>query len=231
MDKVTILQPAGLGDILFCQKIAYKLIEYGYDVYWPMHKYSWVSQYIKKDNLTWSNPIGRSEFLVLQNSIESNHPYDIMTCKYDMIGKTLNHFNMDLHSIDYSDWVDFLRIKRNEEKENRLFYEVLGLKENEKYVFINRMYGVNQYNSEVGKKIINKGLRHVELNFINGYTLFDWCRVLENASEIHTVDTSINYVIETLNIKTDKLFLYPRHPDHIFKCLHKLFKTKWEWVS
>ena len=93
MDKVTIYQPAGLGDILFCQKIAYKLIEYGYTVYWPMHKYSWISQYIKKDRLIWSNPTEPSESLALQHSIESNHPYDIMTCKYNMIGNTLKHFN------------------------------------------------------------------------------------------------------------------------------------------
>jgi hypothetical protein len=231
MDKVTIHQPAGLGDILFCQKIAYKLIEHGHEVYWPMDKYTWVNDYIKKEGLSWSSSPEPTLSLVLKHSIESNHPYDIMTCKYDMIGKTLNHLSPELHSIDWTDWVDYLKIERNTEKEDRLFYEVLGLKDGDKYVLTNKMYGVNQSRGDVGKSIIDKSLRIIELGFINGYTLFDWCKVLENASEIHTVDTSINYVIETLELKANNLCLYPRHPDHILKCLGKLFKKNWNWID
>lgn len=230
MDKITIHQPQGLGDILFCQKIAYKLIEYGYKVYWPMTKYSWLSDYIHKSGLLWSNQSEHTENLILQHSIESNHPYDIMTCKYDMIGKTLNHLNQDLHSIDWSDWSNYLIIDRKKEKEDNLFYNILGLKDGEEYTLVNKMYGVNQYNHEVGKEIINKDLKIVELNFIDGYTLFDWCKVIENANEIHTVDTSINYLIETLTLKTNNLFLHPRHLDHTYKCLNQLFKTQWVWV-
>jgi hypothetical protein len=231
MDKVTIHQPCGLGDILFCQKIAYKLIEYGYQVSWPMESYGWVSDYIKKDGLSWFHSSESTLQLVLKHSIESNHPYDIMTCKYDMIGKTLNHLNPELHSIDWSDWVDYLKIERNVEKEDRLFYEVLELKNGEEYIITNKMYGVNQCRDNVGKGIINKSIRVIDLSFINGYTLFDWCKVLENATEIHTVDTSINYVIETLNLKSNNLCIYPRHPDHILKCLGKLFKKNWNWID
>lgn len=230
MDKITIYQPVGLGDILFCQKIAHKLIEYGYTVYWPMSKYYWISDYIKKDKLIWSHPKQPSESLVLQHSIETNHPYDLMTCKYDMIGKTLPHINYNLHSINWNDWSNYLLINRNIEKENHLFYNVLGLKDGDEYIFTNKMYGVGQYNTNVGNNIIDKSIKVIELGFINGFTLFDWSKVLENASEIHTVDTSINYLIEILKLKTDKLFIYPRHPEHVFKSLHNLFKTKWEWV-
>ena len=31
-----IYQPCGLGDILFLQKLGYKMKEMGYEVYWPV---------------------------------------------------------------------------------------------------------------------------------------------------------------------------------------------------
>jgi hypothetical protein len=231
MDKIiTILQPVGLGDILFCQKIAYKLIEYGYEVYWPMTTYGWIKNYIKKDGLIWGNSPKHGLVLNLQNSIESNHPYDIMTCKYDMIGKTLPQLPSELHSINWSNWSDYLKIERDIQKENLLYYEILGLKDDEEYVFVNTMYGVNQSIPKTRTTIINKNLKTIELRFIDGYTLFDWFKVIENASEIHTADTSINYVIDILNLKSKILKLHPRNPDHTPKCLSNIFKTNWEWV-
>lgn len=231
MDKIiTILQPSGLGDILFCQKIAYKLIECGYSIYWPMNRYGWIRDYIKKDGLIWGNSPVPSLVLDLQNSIESNHPYDIMKCKYDMIGKTLNQLPKELHNIDWSDWSDYLKIERNTQKENLLYYEILGLKEDEEYVFVNTMYGVGQTITKVNTSIINKNLKIVELKFLEGFTLFDWSKVIEKSLEIHTADTSINYLIEVIKLKTKILKLHPRNVDHTPKCLSNLFKTNWEWM-
>ena len=231
MDKIiTILQPVGLGDILFCQKIAHVLIKNGYKVYWPMNTYSWVSDYIQTDGLFWVSSPSESLTLNLQYSIESNHPYDIMKCKYNMIGKMLKELPIELHNIDWSDWSNYLKINRNFEKENKLYYDVLGLKDDEEYVFVNTMYGVNQYIPKAKNSIVNKNLKIIELNFIGGFTLFDWCKVIENAAEIHTADTSINYLIEVLNLKSKILKLHPRHVDHSPKCLSNIFKTEWEWV-
>lgn len=230
MDKVTIHQPQGLGDILFCQKIAYKLIEYGYTVYWPMTKYSWISEYINKDNLIWGSSQTQTLSLNLQNSIETNHPYDVMSCKYDMIGKTLPTIDIELHSINYCDWSDYLIINRNKQKEDYIYYNILGLKDNEEYVFINQLYGNNQFMKEVPYGIVNKNLKVINKKLIDGYTLFDWSKVIENASEIHTVDTSINYLIDVLNIKSKILKVHPRNGIDTKKCLFRLFKTKWDWV-
>ena len=40
----------------------------------------------------------------------------------------------------------------------------------------------------------------------------DWGRVIENASAMHTVGTSINYIIELLPTKARQIHLYPRIP-------------------
>ena len=42
-----IKQPAGIGDIFFCQKIARYMMHHGYQVVWPlMPSISWVKDYI-----------------------------------------------------------------------------------------------------------------------------------------------------------------------------------------
>jgi hypothetical protein len=48
---------------------------------------------------------------------------------------------------------------------------------------------------------------------IPGFSLFDWYLVIEKATEIHTVGTSINYIIELLEIESKNVFLYKRLPD------------------
>ena len=113
------------------------------------------------------------------------------------------------------------------QKERR---EQLGLKEDEEYVLVNTMYGVYQTITKVNTSIINKNLKIVELKFLEGFTLFDWYKVIEKALEIHTADTSINYLIEVIKLKTKILKLHPRNVDHTPKCLSNLFKANWEWM-
>ena len=48
---------------------------------------------------------------------------------------------------------------------------------------------------------------------ISGFSLFDWHLVIEKATEIHTVGTSINYLIELLDINSKEVNLYKRLPD------------------
>ena len=51
-----------------------------------------------------------------------------MRGKYDSIG------------IDWKDWRDYIKFNRNVEKENSLYYDVLGLKDDDEYVFVNRNF-------------------------------------------------------------------------------------------
>ena len=48
MKPCLIKQPAGIGDIFFCQKIARYMMYHGYDVIWPvLPSISWIKDYIK----------------------------------------------------------------------------------------------------------------------------------------------------------------------------------------
>ena len=50
----------------------------------------------------------------------------------------------------------------------------------------------------------------VDINFYPDVNLFDWCRILEDASEIHLVETSFIYILEKLNLKSKNNLLYSR---------------------
>ena len=85
---------------------------------------------------------------------------------------------------EWKDWRDYIGFDRNTEKEDELFYNVLGLKDDEDYVYVNRNWqtrptkelypGISSDPETYGCKVIEHGI-------IDGYSIFDWCKVLENA--------------------------------------------------
>lgn len=246
MEKICLIyQPCGLGDILFLQKFAHIIKNKGFEIYWPViHELEWLNDYISEFNfISWKdenkkligpplpknvqfpykehyNPNNKTHFsenFIFFNGfspIPSN--YKIMEYKYTMA------------NMAYNDWANYLIFNRNKEKEENLFYEILKLSDNEPYTFINKYYqlrpNVLSLNYLNNLKFSNK---LIELKFINGYSLFDWCKVIERASEIHMVETSLNYIMESnmLNIKTDSLHLYSRFNN--FSEVKYLFKLNW----
>ncbi len=110
----------------------------------------------------------------------------------------------------WEDWVDYLKYDRDPETEKDL-KEFLGIEDGDKYILMNQIYGSNQIHLGV-KRDLPKDYsgKIVEMQVFNESTIFDWCGIIENAEEIHTVDTSIQYVIESLDINA-KLVVHPRH--------------------
>ena len=48
MKPCLIKQPAGIGDVFFCQKIARIMMDHGYKVIWPLRPdIHWIQRYIK----------------------------------------------------------------------------------------------------------------------------------------------------------------------------------------
>ncbi len=67
---------------------------------------------------------------------------------------------------------------------------------------------------------------------MDGYSIFDWCKVIENASEIHMIETSLNYVLESKEMRdkiTRNLNLYSRH--YNFSEVEYLFKLPWNYIT
>jgi hypothetical protein len=212
MDKrIVINQPAGLGDILFCQKIKKTFENEGFEVVWPVIKeYSWVKEYLE------GNYIDNNIFKSKSNDII----IDLSNANYMFPNKKIMEAKYFLVDIDYSDWIDFFNFKRNTEKENKLYYDILGLKDDEEYVLVSRNYGSppNFLKFPIETK---SNIKNIELDFYNDFTLFDWCKVMENAKEIHMIDSSINFILEKIN--TNVLYLYTRRKNN-FSEIDYLFK-------
>lgn len=239
-NKVCLIhQPLGLGDIFYTQKIATHFRNQGYEILWPVApQYLWVGDYILDVNFVNVEAdfpykdVYSSNILEVVETEDKELVYVPLTSA-DRLFSSLPIMNSKyaLVRLDADDWNSYFCFKRNRKKEGKLFYEVLGLTDETKYNFVNKMYGpapnVNTY-SAVSP---NPHLPVVELRFVEGYTLFDWCKVIENASEIHIVDTSINYIIDKLELKASTLKCYLKEGDFTFRQVGHLFKTNWDFVN
>ena len=139
----------------------------------------------------------------------------IMTSKYSMLG------------MDCEGWQDCFLFERNLDKENDLYYNVLGLKDDSEYAFVS-----NLYNTEVrDSKFISHeqfDIPVVELRVVDGFTIFDWSKVLEKAKKIYTVNTAINYLIDVLDTSYDEYVIYAHSEqnkteiDYLFRKPHTM---------
>ena len=227
-----IKQPAGIGDIFFCQKIARYMMHHGYQVVWPvLPSISWVKDYIHdiyfptteedfpgKD--IYANGSGfviedGGSFISTATADLTHNDGKIMSSKYSMLG------------MDYDDWAKFFYFERNVDKENDLYYNVLGLKDDSRYVFINNLYNTDIRDSNLISKDQFE-LPVVELKIVDGFTLFDWCKVLSRAEKIFTINTAINYLIEVIDTQYNEYVIYAHDEnnkseiDYLFKKQHTM---------
>jgi len=92
--------------------------------------------------------------------------------------------------------------KRDKITEKKLYKKLI--KKNEKFIFVHddpkrNVYLKNNFLKNNIKKIIKNDVKK---------NIFNYGLILENANEIHIMESSMRQVIEVLNIKTKKIFLY-----------------------
>lgn len=210
---------AGIGDVFYLQYVARKYMRMGYHIIWPLKdELLWIQDYIAdiqfcsmNDNFPGKEYYGQDVVIISPQfvylGIMRPHLWDInapqvMPSKYQVL------------NLDCKEWIQGFEYNRNLEKENNLYYNVLGLTDESEYVFVNRYANTENIRYD-GLDHLEFDLPVVELEIKKGFTLFDWCKVFENAQEIHTVHTSLNYLIDTLEIKCKKYLMYQgnHHPD------------------
>ena len=218
-------QSAGIGDIFFLIKASTIICNLGYNIVWPLKKeIFYIKDYlITHKNLTFikegDNFNFSGDYIIIDfQNADKIFDGSLLIAKY----KLLKNYGLD---IDYKDWNKYLILKRNIEKENDLFYNVLNLKDGEEYLIKNCIRSKNIiHNIET-----NSNLKIIEMKIMPNFSFFDWSKVIENAKEIWTIDTAINYLIEVLDTKADRLVVYPRHEDNTKKALQHIWYKNWEW--
>jgi hypothetical protein len=213
MKTVLIKQKAGLGDILFTQKIAYSFKEKGHEVIWPVTQaYNYISEYLP--TVSFVNIDDDFPFKSEYNNTGCGQIREFNSC----IVAGLDGTNTGSHgvmrskyvlaSIDYSDWTQYAKIKRNIEREEKLI-EILKIDTDQPFIFVNRQFGTPPNDCAVNNFFkINSDLPVVELQYLENVRVFDWMGILSLAKEIHTVDTALSYILHIMNQKN--VFLYPR---------------------
>lgn len=218
-----ISQGAGLGDIFFTQKVGAHYRSLGYEIVWPViDSLLWIRDYIP--DVTWErhqdwqgrDPFGTAQFIkskdfvyIGMDNAQSITDNLIMSSKYEICG------------LDWYDWDDYFVFNRFPDKEARLM-EQLGLTTESEFILRNDMYasppGIMKHNFKIKNR---RQLPVVDMALVDGFTLLDWCSVIECASEIHTVDTSLNYLMEKLDLRSTNSTIYyardRRQSDYIWK--------------
>ena len=191
----------------------------GYHVVWPL-----------KDEILWiKDYIPDIEFCSREDEFPGKQHYGqdfvILSPQFIYLGLMNTHFwqndygvedqdtCMVMHSkylmmqLDWTNWSEGFQFDRKIDKENDLYYNVLGLKDDSEYIFVNRYANTeNRRNDQLTFPEFD--LPVIDLQILKGFSLFDWCKVIENAQEIHTVHTSMPYLIDRLNIKAKKYYMY-----------------------
>ena len=214
MEKsIIILQTFGLGDCLFIEPIARKYFDEGYKVIWPVEdKDIWLKDYIKYVDFR-----KKSEFPMDYEQCRMDYTYEgipVLPIRFSnpLLRGFAPHYGDDKQNwmLDKYRLLDLpldmwrsLTWTRNHERENEL-YDFLKIKE--PYSFGNMHYGGGFATYDFGVQT------DVQLKKIKDFTLLDWTKIIINADVIHTVETSLVYMIETLPIKAREIHLHPRLP-------------------
>lgn len=218
MAKCYINQPAGIGDIFFLQKMAAHYRNQEYEVHMLIYPHlMWLKEHITRvifDSVYDPLELGPDDIMINTHTADVTHNDGrIMSSKYSMVG------------LSCDDWADYFHFTLNAVRERQL-YELLGLQEDSRYIVRSTFCGTPpDYLVDFGNIPINNpdNLPIIDMHIVDGYTIFDWAKVLENAERIFTVNTSTNYILEKLQLKAKEYVIYAKNPGNLYQ-IDYLFK-------
>lgn len=226
MNKKPIIINAfhGLGDILFCIPLYRNLIEQGHKVIHPyLETYGQIWKHFPE--ITWV-PKSLLGINYHTRTVVETDNYKILPLRWQEKPGAVMRSKYDFMEMDFMEWRKLTWV-RNREAEDNLF-DSLGLNDGAPYILVNETF----QHDERGKMRIktDPGIRRIDIRHIPGFTLLDWGKVIESASEIHTVSTSLNYILDCdfLNINCP-MHIYPRHPKEGFSAIDYLMKKNYTW--
>jgi hypothetical protein len=211
MKKIYLNQPRYLGDIIFVMAIAQNYVEAGFEVIFPVE-----DSYLK--SMAFEKYFPNIKFIPLSDFSNFSNYRKLSDIKIEDEEKiVLNLINTDRfkkHMGKKYSILDFpvdmwrtVKINRNLEAEEKLL-EKLGINKSEKFNLINEYYSNKKTNYMKPKT--GNNYKNINLERIDGFNLIDWMGVIEKASSIHTVHTSIQYIIDIMDNITTDLHIYPR---------------------
>lgn len=220
-----LIQPGAFGDIFLCAPIAKWYSDRGYNVDWPVAgKFLPLLSYFN-----YVSPLELPEESLDPDWLRSDVMKILpMTSNYDKVVNladrgphpTAQHFSENFEQCKYRlAEVPFseknnLSWERDLGKEENLF-NLLGLSSKDPYALVHK-----EDSSGEMAVVPPVNMKVVEVKPIENYSIPDWFKVFENASEIYCVESSIHQFLDgIIQHLTDKRFLLKRPsiaPDYRF---------------
>tara|TARA_B100000959_G_scaffold140146_1_gene147261 strand:+ start:1387 stop:2163 length:777 start_codon:yes stop_codon:yes gene_type:complete len=140
-----------------------------------------VNSYLKKSDII--EKIGFDYFLKNQNA-----------------NKTIDMLFYEQFDIDYSKRFELTYWKRDYTNEEKVYNQLVKQKD---YIFI---HDDPHRNFIIPEKYFSKKFQLIKNSY--EFSIFDYCKIIENAKEIHVMESSIRCMLEFLNTNNAKHFLY-----------------------
>jgi glycosyltransferase involved in cell wall biosynthesis len=204
--RYVVNQFLSLGDILFLIPMIRELILEGNQVLWPIdERYLPIRKHFPDIPF-----VPKADYNLpyeARGRVTTEHgellPYRFASELQGLTLRDCMRAKYSLYHHDYRIWRK-LYWKRDYENEVRLI-TLLNLPE--KFNLINQYYGhLGELTVQVN---VQNDMPQVHMSNIPGYTLIDWLGVVERASEIHMANSSLNYLIELMDIDVP-VYLYKR---------------------
>lgn len=206
--RLLVVQPFGLGDIIFAQTLVRSM---GYsDITWPV-----VDAYVNDCNRAYPDikfiPLSQSPVDLNSRQDSEKNGYRILPIRFSDSIQGVPYCEVmpakyQMYQKKWEFWRNKAMWLRDRKREQALFDLVTPKGE---YAVVNTRFGW-----QGDKRIHIPELPEIELvqiRDIPGYSLFDWAMVLERASVIHTVSTSILFILDML--ETSEVHVYIRRPN------------------
>jgi hypothetical protein len=195
MNHLYIHHHLGLGDHFVCNAIVRKL--------YKTNKFLIILA-VKPNNIETVKSLYKDiniSFDIINNDIEAESKYKLFNfLRIGFENCNLKNWESSFYEeigLDYSERYSECYTPRSIENENNL-YDSLNI--NEEYAFCN-----NECSEGLIDIKIKTNLNKVFLKKTTK-SLLDWVKVIENASEIHTIDSSVFQLIKNLKLKNKKFF-------------------------
>lgn len=251
--QLIVIQSSGLGDILFCQKAVQLLTRRLNikEVIWPVaREYGYLNECLYSENVKFFNEEKDFPFKKDYENIKSKLRSGFLNPKLEEFSGNLflplSYFlypdssimesKYRFLNINYDKWEEYFEIKRDKTRE--LFLEgYLGVDFSQPYNLINLNFGGHPNNKHSKYEFYNKSIciknnyKNIYMDFLGFDRIFDWISIVENATEIHSVNTSLTYIIQKLETKAN-LFMYNRN-NKDFSAIYsqKMYSKNWSYIK
>jgi len=210
--KILINQPGFIGDIIFVMAIAQDYARKGYEVIIPVF-----SEYLESPSIEKYFPeiifISIDEFPIPKQYIFSYYPiedneyiYLPLSLSPDRGGDEHMKYKYELLGLDFNSWRN-IEIIRDYDAENRLL-EFLRIEDEISFNLVNEFHMCHFEKVTIP---VNENEKNIYMSKIDGFGLFDWMGVMEKAKSIHTVGTSIVFLMDAFDTMPEEMHLYPRN--------------------